>query len=62
MDGDAAKKLNEISQDLKSMINKSDIFEEDEMILDNQDLVFLLKVSYRTLKRYRTNKNSLILQ
>ena len=51
-----SKKLNEIGQDLKSLINTSDVFEEDEKILDNQDLAFLLKVSYRTLQRYRTSK------
>lgn len=50
-----SKKLNEIGQDLKSLINTSDIFEEDEKILDNQDLAFLLKVSYRTLQRFRTS-------
>jgi hypothetical protein len=50
-----SKKLNEIGQDLKSLINTSDVFEEDEKILDNQDLAFLLKVSYRTLQRYRTS-------
>ncbi len=51
-----SKKLNEIGQDLKSLINTTDVFEEDEKILDNQDLAFLLKVSYRTLQRYRTSK------
>lgn len=50
-----SKKLTEIGQDLKSLINTSDVFEEDEKILDNQDLAFLLKVSYRTLQRYRTS-------
>ena len=50
-----SKKLNEIGRDLKSLINTSDVFEEDEKILDNQDLAFLLKVSYRTLQRYRTS-------
>ncbi len=54
--GKLSKKLNEIGQDLKSLINTSDVFEEDEKILDNQDLAFLLKVSYRTLQRYRTAK------
>ncbi len=49
-----SKKLNDIGQDLKSLINTSDVFNEDEKILDNQDLAFLLKVSYRTLQRYRT--------
>ena len=35
-----SKKLTEIGQDLKSLIN-------------NQDLAFLLKASFRTLQRYR---------
>jgi len=51
-----SKKLTEIGQDLKSLINTSEVFEEDEKILDNQDLAFLLKVSKRTLQRYRTDK------
>lgn len=50
-----SKKLNEIGQNLKSLINTSDVFDEDEKILDNQDLAFLLKVSYRTLQRFRTS-------
>lgn len=50
-----SKKLTEISQDLKSLINTSEVFSEDEKLLDNQDLAFLLKVSYRTLQRYRTS-------
>lgn len=50
-----SKKLTGISQDLKSLINTSEVFSEDEKLLDNQDLAFLLKVSYRTLQRYRTS-------
>jgi hypothetical protein len=50
-----SKKLNEIGQDLKSLINTNEVFDKDEKLLDNQDLAFLLKVSYRTLQRYRTN-------
>lgn len=50
-----SKKLTEIGQDLKSLINTDKVFEEDEKILDNQDLAFLLKVSKRTLQRYRSN-------
>ena len=53
-----SKKLNEIGQDLKSLINTDKVFNEDEKILDNQDLAFLLKVSKRTLQRYRS-KNTL---
>jgi hypothetical protein len=51
-----SKKLTEIGQDLKMLINTSEVFEEDEKILDNQDLAFLLKVSKRTLQRYRVSK------
>lgn len=48
-----SKKLTEIGQDLKSLINTDNILDENEKLLDNQDLAFLLKVSYRTLQRYR---------
>ena len=44
-----SKKLSEIGQDLKSLINTKEVFDPDEKLLDNQDLAFLLKVSYRTL-------------
>ena len=50
-----SKKLSEIGQDLKSLINTKDVFDEDETLLDNQDLAFLLKVSKRTLQRYRSS-------
>lgn len=53
-----SKKLNDMGQDLKSLINTKEVFDEDEKLLDNQDLAFLLKVSYRTLQRYRS-KNML---
>lgn len=45
-----SKKLNDIVADLKSLINTKEVFDEDEKLLDNQDLAFLLKVSYRTLQ------------
>ena len=51
-----SKKLNDIGADLKSLINTKEVFDEDEKLLDNQDLAFLLKVSYRTLQRYRMSK------
>jgi hypothetical protein len=51
-----SKKLSEIGQDLKSLINTKEVFDPDEKLLDNQDLAFLLKVSYRTLQRHRTSK------
>ncbi|NDV47614.1 DNA-binding protein [Paludibacter sp. 221] len=50
-----SKKLSEIGQDIKSLINTSEVFSEEEKLLDNQDLAFLLKVSFRTLQRYRTS-------
>ena len=48
-----SKKLTEIGQDLKSLINTDTVCDEDEKLLDNQDLAFLLKASFRTLQRYR---------
>ncbi len=48
-----SKKLTEIGQDLKSLINTGTVFDENEKLLDNQDLAFLLKSSFRTLQRYR---------
>ena len=48
-----SKKLTEIGQDLKSLINTYTVFDENERLLDNQDLAFLLKASLRSLQRYR---------
>lgn len=48
-----SKKLTEIGQDLKSLINTDTVLDENEKLLDNQDLAFLLKASFRTLQRYR---------
>ena len=50
-----SKKLSEIGQDLKSLINTDKILDPSDKILDNQDLAFLLKVSFRTLQRYRAS-------
>jgi hypothetical protein len=50
-----SKKLSEIGKDLKSLINTDKVFDEDEKLLDNQDLAFMLKCSYRTLQRYRSD-------
>lgn len=49
------KKLNNIGSDLKVMMATGDTFVDDDKLLDNQDLAFLLKVSYRTLQRYRAS-------
>ena len=46
-----SKKLTEIGQDLKSLISTDTVFDENERLLDNQDLAFLLKASFRTLQR-----------
>ncbi len=48
-----SKKLSEIGQDLKSLINTKEVFNEDETLLDNQDLAFLLKVSRSRLMNKR---------
>lgn len=48
-----SKKLNELGQDLKFLINTDQVLDENEKLLDNQDLAFLLKVSFRTIQRYR---------
>jgi hypothetical protein len=56
--GRLSQKINEIGKDLKSAINAintGSVFSEDEKLLDNQDLAFLLKVSKRTLQRYRSS-------
>lgn len=50
-----SKKLSEIGQDLKSLINTDNVLDPNDKILDNQDLAFLLKVSFRTLQRYRAS-------
>lgn len=39
---------------IKEICNSSEVMKDDKL-LDNQDLAFLLKVSCRTLQRYRTN-------
>ena len=50
-----SKKLSEIGQDLKSLINTDKILDPSYKKLDKQDLAFLLKVSFRTLQRYRAS-------
>lgn len=50
-----SKKLGEIGKDLKSLINTNEVFDKDEQLLDNQDLAFMLKCSYRTLQKHRSN-------
>ena len=50
-----SKKLTEVGQDLKSLINTDKVMDENDKLLDNQDLAFLLKVSFRTLQRYRAS-------
>ncbi|MBK5719517.1 helix-turn-helix domain-containing protein [Dysgonomonas sp. Marseille-P4677] len=50
-----SKKLSDIGKDLKTVITTGEAFVNDDKLLDNQDLAFLLKVSYRTLQRYRNS-------
>ena len=50
-----SKKLNEIGQNLQSLINTDTVLDPNDKLLDNQDLAFLLKVSFRTLQRYRAS-------
>ena len=50
-----SKKLGEIGQNLQSLINTDKVLDENDRLLDNQDLAFLLKVSFRTLQRYRAS-------
>ncbi len=51
-----SKKLTEIGQDLKSLYQYRSGIRKNERLLDNQDLAFLLKVSFRTLQRYRLKR------
>ena len=47
------EEVREIHQYQKAQNGEKEVFGEDEKILDNQDLSRILKVSYRTLDRYR---------
>lgn len=49
-----SEKLDKIGKNLKVLCNSSEVMQDDKL-LDNQDLAFLLKVSYRTLQRHRSN-------
>lgn len=51
-----SKKLDTIGKDLKSLVNKEQVFKDDEKLLDNQDLCLTLHISKRTLQRYRTER------
>ena len=50
-----SKKLIEIGKDLKSLINTDNVLDDNEKLLDNQDLAFLLKVSFRTIRIKNTD-------
>ena len=45
-------KLEEVGKDVKSLQTNPEVMPGDKL-LDNQDLAFLLKASFRTLQRYR---------
>ena len=51
-----SKKVTEIGQDLKSLISTDTVFDENERLLDNQDLAFLLKASFRTRSEEHTSE------
>ncbi|MDR1582839.1 MAG: helix-turn-helix domain-containing protein [Prevotellaceae bacterium] len=46
--------VRDISKHLKASKGTREVFGENEMLLDNQDLCQMLHVSHRTLQRYRT--------
>ena len=46
--------ISEIGKNLKTLMNTNEVFDRDEKLLENQDLCFMLKISKRTLQRYRT--------
>ena len=50
-----SKKLNEIGQNLQSLINTDKVLDENDRLLDNQDLCQLLQASKRSLQRYRSS-------
>ena len=50
-----SKKLSEIGQDLKSLINTINILDETDKILDNPPFALLLQVSSCILQRYRAS-------
>ncbi|WP_281695961.1 DNA-binding protein [Bacteroides clarus] len=50
-----SKKLSEIGQDLKSLINTDNVLDPNDKLLANQDLEFLLKVSFHTLQQHRAS-------
>ena len=55
MDGEAIQETHWNRERLKIPINTDKVLDDNEKILDNQDLAFLLKVSFRTLQRYRVS-------
>ena len=57
-----SKKLTEVGQDLKSLINTDKVMDENDKLLDNQDLAFLLKVSFRPCNAIGQVANSLTLR
>jgi len=48
------EKLEETDKKMDRLLNHDACLKGDEL-LDNQDLIGMLKVSHRTLQRYRTN-------
>lgn len=48
-------RLNKLEVKLEKLLKRENIL-DGEILLDNQDLCFLLKVSKRSLQRYRSEK------
>jgi hypothetical protein len=46
-------KLGDISKLLKLLVDTDKVFDKDDTLMDNQDVALLLKVSPRTIQRYR---------
>jgi len=48
------QRMDMLSEEINSTHRKTDLLEDDQM-LDNQDVMIMLKLSSRSLQRYRSN-------
>jgi len=49
------QRMDMLSEEINSTHRKTDLLEDDQM-LDNQDVMIMLKLSNRSLQRYRSNE------
>lgn len=49
------QRMDMLSEEINSTHRKTDLLEDDQM-LDNQDVMIMLKLSSRSLQRYRSNE------